>query len=45
MDNIVDVGKLEKELSTSKYYGINLGNLEKGHMEFRYMGGSDYENK
>lgn len=42
---LIDVDKLEQKLSTSKFYGINLSYLEKNHIEFRYMGGADYEDK
>ena len=28
-----------------KYYGVNFLKLEKGYLEYRYMGGLDYENK
>ncbi|MFW6030235.1 MAG: amidoligase family protein, partial [Halanaerobiales bacterium] len=39
LKKIINVSKLEKNLSTTKYYGINLSNIEKNHIEFRYMGG------
>ena len=32
-------------LPQSKYYGINFTNLNKGRLEFRYIGGDDYEYK
>ena len=28
-----------------KYYGVNFTKLEKGYLEYRYMGGADYEKK
>ena len=28
-----------------KYYGVNFLKAEKGYLEYRYMGGNDYENK
>lgn len=28
-----------------KYYGVNFLKLEKGYLEYRYMGGADYEKK
>ena len=28
-----------------KYYGINFGKVPKGYIEFRYLGGKDYENR
>ena len=28
-----------------KYYGINFGKVPKGYIEFRYLGGKDYEKK
>ena len=28
-----------------KYYGINFSKVPKGYIEFRYLGGKDYENK
>jgi len=45
LKKIINVSKLEKKLSTSKYYGMNLSDLEQDHIEFRYMGGADYEDK
>lgn len=42
---LIDVDKLEQKLSTSKFYGINLSYLDENHIEFRYMGGADYEDK
>ena len=46
--NIVAVAKkekLDKEMNTQKYMGIHLIELEKNHVEFRYMGGKDYHKK
>jgi len=28
-----------------KYYGVNFGKIQKGYIEFRYLGGKDYEKK
>ena len=30
---------------TEKYYGVNFSKLPKNYIEFRYLGGKDYENK
>ena len=32
-------------LPEEKYYGVNFTKREKGYLEFRYMGGKDYEKK
>jgi len=47
-DNIIKIAKkekLDKEMNTSKYMGIHLIELEKNHVEFRYMGSTDYHKK
>jgi hypothetical protein len=36
--HIFDFGK-------EKYYGVNFEKLQKGYLEFRYLGGKDYEKK
>jgi len=33
------------ELPDTKYYGININTINKGRLEFRYIGGEDYHNK
>lgn len=45
LEKIMKVDKLQKNLSTSKFYGINLSYIEKNHIEYRYMGGTGYEQK
>lgn len=30
---------------TSKYYGVNFSKMQKGYLEFRYLGGKEYEKK
>ena len=30
---------------TEKYYGVNFSKLPKNYIEFRYLGGKDYENR
>ena len=30
---------------TEKYYGVNFSKLPKNYIEFRYLGGKDYEKK
>lgn len=45
LEKIMKVDKLEKNLSTSKFYGINLSYIEGNHIEYRYMGGTGYEQK
>ncbi len=30
---------------SEKYYGVNFGKVPKGYIEFRYLGGKDYEKK
>lgn len=42
---ILKVNKLEKDLETSKYFGINMSAIDENHIEFRYLGGTDYETK
>lgn len=32
-------------LPSEKYYGVNFLKREKGYLEYRYLGGKDYENK
>lgn len=33
------------ELPDTKYYGININTIEKGRLEYRYVGGEDYQFK
>jgi len=33
------------ELPNTKYYGVNIQNVQEGRLEFRYIGGQDYEKK
>ena len=33
------------KFADTKYYGINFSKKEKNYLEFRYLGGADYENK
>jgi hypothetical protein len=37
--------KLEKNMNLEKYLGLHLIELDKNHVEFRYMGGKDYHKK
>jgi len=37
--------KLAKEMNTEKYQGLHLIDLENNHVEFRYMGATDYHKK
>ena len=37
--------KLDKAMNTEKYMGIHLIDLEDNHVEFRYMGGTNYHKK
>jgi len=37
--------KIDKEFNTEKYLGIHLSDLKSNHVEFRYMGGKNYQRK
>jgi len=41
----VEILKTNLELPDSRYYGINLTTIEKGRVEWRYVGGKDYHKK
>jgi len=45
LHKIIKIGKLEKEFTAGKFYGINLDKIAANYLEFRYMGGNDYEDK
>jgi hypothetical protein len=36
---------IEKNMNLTKYLGLHLIELEKNHVEFRYIGGENYEKK
>lgn len=44
-DSALSLLKNNLELPDTKYYGINIANIDKGRLEYRYIGGSDYINK
>lgn len=39
------ISKMQFKYPNTKYYGINFLKQEKGYLEFRYLGGKDYEKK
>lgn len=39
------ISSMNFEYPMSKYYGINFSKAEKGYLEFRYLGGKDYEDR
>lgn len=39
------VSKMQFKYPDTKYYGVNFLKQEKGYLEFRYLGGKDYEKK
>ncbi len=43
--NIFDLKKLKKKLSTAHSDAINFSNISEGHIEYRYLGGNNYEHK
>ena len=43
--NAVNLLANNLELPDTKYYGINLKNFYNGRLEFRYIGGDDYQSK
>jgi hypothetical protein len=44
-DNIKIISGTSYKVPNTKYYGINFIKLEKNYLEFRYVGGKDYEYK
>lgn len=40
-----DIDKIKVKLMTNHYDGVNILDIESGHVEFRYMGGSSYHRK
>jgi hypothetical protein len=45
LESLVNLKKIEKDLSNSKYDGVNMVNISDAHVEFRYLGGIDYTKK
>lgn len=45
LDNIQTIDPMMFRLPNEKYYGVNFTKLEDGYLEFRYLGGRDYEKK
>ena len=45
LKTLIKKEKLDKKMNTEKYLGIHLIELEKNHVEFRYMGGKNYHKK
>lgn len=43
--NAIDILQTNIQLPDTKYYGINLHTIEKGRLEWRYVGGADYHKK
>jgi hypothetical protein len=39
------ISKMQFKYPDTKYYGVNFLKQEKGYLEFRYLGGKDYEKK
>jgi hypothetical protein len=39
------ISQMNFEYPMSKYYGINFSKAEKGYLEFRYLGGKDYQDR
>lgn len=39
------ISSMNFEYPMSKYYGINFSKAEKGYLEFRYLGGKDYQDR
>ena len=44
-DKAIELLQNSLELPNTKYYGVNLQNLSSGRLEYRYIGGQDYEKK
>ena len=40
-----NISSMNYKFADTKYYGINFSKKEKNYLEFRYLGGADYENK
>jgi len=45
LDNIQTIDPMMFRLPNEKYYGVNFTKLKDGYLEFRYLGGRDYEKK
>jgi hypothetical protein len=45
LDNIQSIDPGMFKLPNEKYYGVNFTKLKDGYLEFRYLGGRDYEKK
>jgi hypothetical protein len=45
LDNIQSIDPTMFRLPNEKYYGVNFTKLKDGYLEFRYLGGRDYEKK
>ena len=40
-----NISSMSYKFADTKYYGINFSKKESNYLEFRYLGGADYENK
>jgi hypothetical protein len=45
LENIQSIDPMMFRLPNEKYYGVNFTKLNDGYLEFRYLGGRDYEKK
>lgn len=45
VENISSFNSYDYRMPESKYYGVNFDKLKNGYLEFRYLGGKDYEYK
>jgi len=45
LNKILNVKFLNSKIITQHYDGVNIIDIEHGHVEFRYMGGSNYQRK
>lgn len=45
LENIRTIDPKMYKVPGDKYYGVNFEKLEKGYLEFRYLGGKDYQKK
>jgi hypothetical protein len=45
LENIKTIDPKMYKVPGDKYYGVNFEKLEKGYLEFRYLGGKDYQKK
>lgn len=43
--NVVDILQTNLQLPDTKYYGINFFTVQKGRLEWRYIGGTNYQKK